>query len=92
MSKKLRMTLRDLLLSSKDYTDYSKEELLMQYDIIINQYEKFKNSINNSIQYDDIKLELIKSNEIKKQYLFNKKILTEIEEHINNMETIINSY
>lgn len=93
MEKKFKMTIRELLTSNKDYSNYNKEELIMQYNITMNQFEDFKNqiNINSGTSYSNPKLEYIKSIQNSKQEKFNKKILQEIEEHINIMKNLIYS-
>lgn len=93
MEKKFKMTIRELLTSSKDYSNYSKEELIMQYNIIMNQFNDFKNQIDisSNTSYTNPKLEYIKSIQNSKQEKFNRKILQEIEEHLNIMKNLIYS-
>jgi hypothetical protein len=92
MEKKFKMTIRELLISSKDYSNYTEEELIMQYDIIMNEYEDFKNQlgINNDIS-ENPKLEYIKYAQRMKQERFNKKIIQEIDNHLEIMRKLMYS-
>ena len=50
MNKKFSMTPRELILnSSKDYSYFTKDELIHQYKVIINQYDEFKNKMITDI-------------------------------------------
>jgi hypothetical protein len=81
MEKKFKMTIRELLTSSKDYSNYSKEDLIMQYNIIMNQYEDFKNHLNiNNISQNT------------KHERFNTLIIQEIDNHLNIIKVLMNNY
>ena len=49
MNKKFRMTPKELILNSKDYSNFTKDELIEQYEIIMNQYDNFKNQMTTDI-------------------------------------------
>ncbi len=92
MGNKFKMTIRDLLSSSEDYSNYNREELIMQYNIIMNQYEGFKNQLGiDNVISENPKLEYIKSIQRIKHNEFNKKIIQKIDSHLNIMKKLIYS-
>lgn len=91
MNKKFRMTIRELILSSKDYSDFTKEELINQHEIIINQYDKFKSEMLSNVESKNISPSImnIKNTEKKVQQIMFSKMLNEVDSHIQIIENLI---
>jgi hypothetical protein len=93
MNKKFRMTIRDLILSSKDYSDFTKDELITQHEIIMNQYDKFKNEMTSNADSRIISTNIvnIKNNQRRVQQNMFSKMLNEVDSHLKIIEDLITS-
>lgn len=93
MAKKFSMTPRELIMGDKDYSDFSKDDLITQYEIIMNQYDDFKNQLN-SIGLDTTsiinpKVLTIRSNQIKADKVMFDNIMKEVDSHLKIIEDLL---
>jgi len=93
MEKKFRMTPRELILSNKDYSNFTKEELEAQYQIIMEQYNDFKNEMTINIDSKIINFNItnIKNTQKKIQQNMFDNMLNEVNNHIKIIEDLINN-
>lgn len=93
MEKKFRITPRELILNSKDYSSYTKDELIFQYETIMNQYDDFKKQMTADIQLRDtgpnlINIKRAQKNTIQKMY---SNVLKEVDAHLKIIKDLIDS-
>ena len=93
MNKKFRMTIRELILSSKDYSDFTKEELLAQHEIIMNQYDEFENQMTSNVNSRVISPNIINIKNTQKRVQGNmfSNMLNEVNSHLQIIENLISS-
>jgi len=93
MNKKFRMTIRELILSSKDYSDFTKEELLAQHEIIMNQYDEFENEMTSNVNSRFISPNIINIKNTQKRVQQNmfSNMLNEVNSHLQIIENLITS-
>lgn len=91
MNKKFRMTIRELILSSKDYSNFTKEELIAQREIIMNQYDDFKNEVTSNVESRTIRTNIIniKRTQMKVQQNMFSNMLSEVDSHLKIIEDLI---
>lgn len=91
MNKKFRMTIRDLILNSKDYSDFTKDELIAQYEIIMNQYDEFKNEMTSNVDSKIISPNIVNQRNIQKkvQQTMFSQMLNEVDSHLLIIENLI---
>ena len=91
MNKKFRMTIRELILSSKDYSDFTKEELLAQHEIIMNQYDEFENEMTSNVNSRVISPNIINIKNTQKRVQQNmfSNMLNEVDSHLQIIENLI---
>ena len=93
MNKKFRMTIRELILSSKDYSDFTKDELITQHEIIMDLYDDFKNEMTSDINSRLIPPNIIniKNSQKKIQQIMFFNMLSEVDNHLKIIEDLIMS-
>ena len=96
MVKKFCMTPRELIMSDKDYSDFTKDDLITQYEIIMDQYDDFKIQLKNASSLDTTrivnpKILAIRSNQIKTEQKMFENIIREIDSHLKIITDLINS-
>lgn len=96
MVKKFCTTPRELILSDKDYSNFSKDDLITQYEIIMNQYVDFKNQLNTVSNLDtrsmiNPKILAVRSNQIKSERVMFDNIIKEVDSHLKIIEDLIKS-
>ena len=91
MEKKFRTTLRELILSSKDYSEFTKEELIMQYQIIMNQYDSFKNQMT-VVESETVNPNIKNIKKIQKRTQINmfSRMMQEVDSHLKIISDLIN--
>ncbi len=91
MEKKFRTTLRELILSSKDYSKFTKEELIMQYQIIMNQYDSFKNEMT-VVESGTVNPNIANIKNIQKRTQMNmfSRMIGEVDSHLKIISDLIN--
>jgi len=91
MEKKLKMTPRDLILGSKDYSKLTKDELITQYQIIISQYDEFKNQMISDLNSRNNSNNIINIKNAQKRIQKNmySKVLAEVDNHLKIMKDLI---
>jgi hypothetical protein len=96
MVKKFCTTPRELIMSDKDYSSFSKDDLIIQHEIIMKQYDDFKNQLKNASVLDtksiiNPKILAIRSNQIKIEQVMFDNIIKEIDSHLKIIEDLIES-
>ena len=96
MVKKFCMTPRELIMSDKDYSDFTKDDLITQYEIIMDQYDDFKIQLKNASSLDTTrivnpKILAIRSNQIKTEQKMFENIIREIDSHLKIITDLIDS-
>lgn len=93
MGRKIKYTIQELLRTSKDYSSLSKEELMVQYDIIMEQYDDFENKMLSNIEhrFTSHKLEDIKNKQISLQEKMYRKALSELDDHLSILKDLIDN-
>jgi hypothetical protein len=91
MEKKLKMTPRDLILGSKDYSKLTKDELIVQYQIIMNQYNEFKNLMTANVDSRNNGNNIVNIKNAQKRIQKNmySKVLAEVDNHLKIMKDLI---
>ena len=95
MVKKFCMTPRELIMSDKDYSDFTKDDLITQYEIIMSQYDDFKNKLIavSSLDTRNIinpKILAVRSNQIKTEKIMFENIMRDVDNHLRFIEDLIN--
>lgn len=95
MVKKFCMTPRELIMSDKDYSDFTKDDLITQYEIIMSQYDDFKNQLIavSSLDTRNIinpKILAVRSNQIKTEKIMFENIMRDVDNHLRIIEDLIN--
>ncbi|MFW6225703.1 MAG: hypothetical protein ACOC3V_01930 [bacterium] len=92
MKRKIKSNIQEILRSNKDYSSLNKDELVVQYKLIMNQYNEFKNKMINSIEhrFTTSKLEDIKTKQISLQEKMYRKALSELDSHLSILKNLIN--
>jgi hypothetical protein len=87
------MTIKELLLSDKDYSSFSKEELEAQHEIIMEQYDKFKSEITSDVNSRTIPVNIvnIKNIQMRTQQNMFSNMLKEVDTHLRIIEDLIKS-
>ena len=91
MDKKFKLTPRELILSNKDYSKFTKNELIIQYDIIMNQYDDFKNKMTVKLVSESVnpKLSIIQEKQNKVQENMHANALREVDSHLKIIKDLI---
>jgi hypothetical protein len=89
------MTPRELIMSDKDYSDFTKDDLITQYEIIMSQYDDFKNQLIavSSLDTRNIinpKILAVRSNQIKTEKIMFENIMRDVDNHLRIIEDLIN--
>ena len=92
MEKKFRMSPRELILSSKNYSDFTKEELIIQYEIIMIQYDAFKSQMTaDIILKPNSPIANIQNMQKRTQQNMFSNMLNEVDSHLKIISDLIDS-
>ena len=92
MEKKYRKSIQELISGNKDYSKLTEDELINQYNIIVDLYDAFKiKIIDNSPEIPQSNISIIKIKQKRVQQNMYSNIVKEIESHLKIMKDTLDS-